>query len=136
MIESLWAAGARVQAYDPEAMEEARRLYPEQIADGRLVLCETEEEALRWAAALVICTEWRAFRAPDYEQIKELLAEPIIFDGRNIHDPSRMAREGITYYGIGLGLAQPPVSDPDDGLVRSAVGAVYSDGIADRAPAS
>ncbi len=136
VLESLWAAGARVQAYDPEAMNEARRLYPAQTADGRLVLCETEEEALRRAAALVICTEWRAFRAPDYEQIKELLAESIIFDGRNIHDPSRMAREGISYYGIGLGLPQPAAPDSDNGLVRSGVGAVFSDGIADRAPAS
>jgi UDPglucose 6-dehydrogenase len=104
LIEALWRAGARVQAFDPEAMKEAKRLYPKQIAYGILTLCEHEEEALGGAAALVICTEWRAFRAPDYEVIKERLQQPIIFDGRNIHDPNRMAREGITYYGIGLGL--------------------------------
>jgi UDPglucose 6-dehydrogenase len=104
LMEALWRAGARVQAFDPEAMGEARRLYPEQVASGLLALGEQEDDALRGAEALVICTEWRAFRAPDYELVKELLRQPIIFDGRNIHDPSRMAREGITYYGIGLGL--------------------------------
>jgi UDPglucose 6-dehydrogenase len=104
LIEALWRAGGRVQAFDPEAMKEAKRLYPEQIANGVLTLCEHEEAALDGAAALVICTEWRAFRAPDYEAIKERLQQPIIFDGRNIHDPNRMAREGIIYYGIGLGL--------------------------------
>jgi UDPglucose 6-dehydrogenase len=104
LMEALWGAGARVQAFDPEAMGEARRLYPEHVASGRLALGEQEDDVLRGAEALVICTEWRAFRAPDYETVKELLRQPIIFDGRNIHDPSRMAREGITYYGIGLGL--------------------------------
>jgi UDPglucose 6-dehydrogenase len=104
LMEALWQAGARVRAFDPEAMTEATRLYPQQIADKTLTLTEDEEEALRDAEALIICTEWRAFRAPDYEVIKELLTQPVIFDGRNIHDPARMAREGITYYGIGLGL--------------------------------
>ncbi|MCC6793157.1 MAG: UDP-glucose/GDP-mannose dehydrogenase family protein [Thermomicrobiales bacterium] len=104
LMESLWAAGARVQAFDPEAMTEAAKLYPDRIAAGTFVLCPDEEAALRDAEALVICTEWRAFRAPDYEVVKSLLREPVVFDGRNIHDPARMAREGITYYGIGLGL--------------------------------
>ena len=111
LIEALWAAGARVQAYDPEAMDEARRLYPEQVADGRLALCESEDAAAEGADALVICTEWRAFRAPDFDVIIELLKQPVIFDGRNIHDPSRMEREGISYFGIGLGHELP--SRPD-----------------------
>jgi UDPglucose 6-dehydrogenase len=104
LIESLWRAGAKVQAFDPEAKSEAAKLYPAQIADGSFVLAEDEEAALRDAEALVICTEWRAFRAPDYEVLKSLLKQPVVFDGRNIHDPARMSREGITYYGIGLGL--------------------------------
>jgi UDPglucose 6-dehydrogenase len=104
LIESLWRAGAKVQAFDPEAKSEAAKLYPAQIADGSFVLAEDEETALRDAEALVICTEWRAFRAPDYEVLKSLLKQPVVFDGRNIHDPARMSREGITYYGIGLGL--------------------------------
>ena len=104
VMESLWSAGARVQAFDPEAMTEAGRLYPDRIASGDLELTENEDAALETAEALVICTEWRAFRAPDYEVIKSTLTKPVIFDGRNIHDPARMKREGITYYGIGLGL--------------------------------
>ena len=111
LMEALWAAGARVQAYDPEAMAEARKLYPEQVADGRLGLCESEDAAADGADALVICTEWRAFRAPDFDVILGLLKRPVIFDGRNIHDPSRMEREGVTYFGIGLGHEMP--SRPD-----------------------
>ena len=104
LMESLWGAGARVRAFDPEAMTEARGLYPERVATGDLVLTENEDLALEGAVALVICTEWRAFRAPDYGVIKSSLKSPVIFDGRNIHDPARLKREGITYYGIGLGL--------------------------------
>jgi len=103
LMESLWAAGANVQAFDPEAMTEARRIYPDRIASGDLRLADSEESALVDAEALVICTEWRAFRAPDYDVIKSSLRHPVIFDGRNIHDPARMEREGITYFGIGLG---------------------------------
>jgi UDPglucose 6-dehydrogenase len=104
LMESLWDSGARVQAFDPEAMAETARLYPDRIGSGDLVLTATEESALESADALVICTEWRAFRAPDYELFHALLKQPVVFDGRNIHDPERMKREGITYYGIGLGL--------------------------------
>jgi UDPglucose 6-dehydrogenase len=139
LMESLWASGATVQAYDPEAMNEARRLYPAQVAEGALRLCDSEDDALRGADALVICTEWRAFRAPDFGTMKELLKEPVIFDGRNIHDPERMAREGFTYFGIGLGqlphLNQPQLS-AQNGFVREAVTAAYADGIAEGAPPS
>jgi len=103
LIESLWKAGAKTIAFDPEAMNEARRIYPNEIASGDLTLCDSEEDALIGAEALVICTEWRAFRAPDYDVIRTTLKQPIVFDGRNIHDPARMEREGIIYYGIGLG---------------------------------
>ncbi len=105
LMEALWAAGARVQAFDPEAMGEARRSYPAQVARGDLLLCPSEEEALDGAEALLIVTEWRAFRSPDFAAIKTALKQPVVFDGRNIHDPVRMAREGITYYGIGLGTS-------------------------------
>ena len=108
LIEALWAAGATVTAYDPEAMLEAQRIYPVEVGDGRLTLVADADDALSGADALVICTEWRAFRAPDFETLKELMREPVLFDGRNIHDPHRMEREGITYFGIGLGqLPQP-----------------------------
>jgi UDPglucose 6-dehydrogenase len=109
LMESLWGAGARVVAFDPEAMNETRRLYPIEVSDGRLVLAENETEALNHAHCLVICTEWRPFRAPDFEELRERLLQPVIFDGRNIHDPDRMAREGFTYFGIGLGQLPQPV---------------------------
>jgi UDPglucose 6-dehydrogenase len=101
LMEALWGAGAKVQAYDPQAMEEAQRIYGDR---EDLMLCGTKEAALRGADALVVMTEWQAFRAPDFDLIKERLGSPVIFDGRNLYDPARMARKGIAYYGIGRGL--------------------------------
>ncbi|CAN5782586.1 UDP-glucose/GDP-mannose dehydrogenase family protein [soil metagenome] len=104
VMEALWAAGARVQAYDPQAMEETQRLYGER---DDLTLCGTKEAALKGADALVILTEWQVFRAPDFELIGERLAAPVIFDGRNLYDPARMQRKGIAYYAIGRGRPAP-----------------------------
>jgi UDPglucose 6-dehydrogenase len=112
LIESLWEAGAAVQAFDPEAMDEAQRHYPDQVAGGQLVLCETAEAALHDADALVIVTEWRAFRSPDFEALRASLKQPVIFDGRNIYDPARMRKEGFIHYGIGLGSTQTPAAEP------------------------
>lgn len=103
LMEALWTAGAVVQAFDPEAMDEARRHYPAPIARGQFVLCETAEAALHEADALIIVTEWHAFRSPDFLAIKAALKQPVIFDGRNIYDPARMTKEGIIHYGVGLG---------------------------------
>ncbi len=103
LMEAAWAAGAIVRAHDPGAMAEAARLYPAQVADGRLVLCDTPEAALTGADALVIVTEWRRFRSPDWAALARALAQPVIFDGRNMYDPVRVRREGFTYYGIGIG---------------------------------
>ena len=89
-----------MQAYDPEAMEEAQRIYGDR---DDLLLVGTKEAALKGADALVILTEWQAFRAPDFELIAERLKAPVIFDGRNLYDPERMARRGFTYYAIGRG---------------------------------
>jgi UDPglucose 6-dehydrogenase len=97
-MERLWDAGARVQAYDPEAMQETARIYPDQ--DG-LTLCDTAEATLDGADALVIVTEWQEFRSPDFDQIKKSLSEPVIFDGRNLYEPSLLSTMGITYYAIG-----------------------------------
>ena len=101
VMEALWAEGARVQAYDPEAMEEAQRIYGDR---SDLMLCGTKEACLREADALVIMTEWQVFRAPDFDLIRERLKAPVIFDGRNLYDPARMDRKGIAYYAIGRGL--------------------------------
>jgi len=100
LMESLWSAGAKVRAYDPVAMPEALRIYG-QRAD--LVLCKTSPEALQGADALVIVTEWREFRSPDFEHIKGALRSPVIFDGRNLYDPEHMQQAGFDYYAIGRG---------------------------------
>jgi UDPglucose 6-dehydrogenase len=101
LMEALWEAGANVRAFDPVAMTECRRLYGER-AD--LVLCDHSEDTLEGADALVIVTEWREFRSPDFDAIKATLRAPVIFDGRNLYDPAQMARAGFSYYAIGRGL--------------------------------
>ncbi len=100
LMQALWRAGARVRAYDPEAREEAQRLYGER---DDLVLCAQPYEALQGADALAIVTEWKAFRSPDFQRIRSLLAEPAIFDGRNLYDPRAVEEAGLAYYGIGRG---------------------------------
>ncbi|CAM4214986.1 putative nucleotide sugar dehydrogenase [Yersinia intermedia] len=100
LMEALWRAGAIVQAYDPEAMDEAQRIYG---ARDDLRLMGTKESALQGADALIICTEWQNFRAPDFDMIKLRLKQPVIFDGRNLYDPERLNSRGFTYYGIGRG---------------------------------
>ena len=100
LMEACWAEGATVRAYDPEAGAEARRIYPNR---DDLKLCESAEEALTDADALIIVTEWKEFRSPDFVMISERLSDPVIFDGRNLYDPAAVREHGITYYGIGRG---------------------------------
>jgi len=102
LMEALWDAGAKVRAYDPEAMDETRRLYPEQ--DG-LELCDAACDTLEGADALAIVTEWQEFRSPDLEQVKGTLTDPVIFDGRNLYEPDMLRTLGLTYYAIGRGGA-------------------------------
>ncbi len=102
IMEGLWERGARVRAFDPEALDTTRALYPDHPA---LELCDDRDDALKGADALVICTEWRQFKSPDFELMRSELSERVIFDGRNIYDPARAKREGFTYYGIGLGAS-------------------------------
>jgi UDPglucose 6-dehydrogenase len=98
LMEALWAAGAIVQAYDPEAMQEAERIYGTR---SDLVLMGTKQAALAGADALAIVTEWQAFRAPDFELIKHQLKQPVIFDGRNLYEPARMREKGFIYFSVG-----------------------------------
>lgn len=102
LIEALWAKGAKVQAYDPVAMDETQHIYG--LRDD-LKLVGTKEAALESADALVICTEWKNFRAPNFEVVKGALREPVIFDGRNLYDPEKMSGTGIQYYAVGRGLS-------------------------------
>ena len=98
IMEALWAMGATVAAYDPAAMPETRRLYGERPG---LMLAPHPMDALRDADALLIVTEWKAFRSPDFAAMKALLRQPVIFDGRNLYDPAAMRREGFEYFPIG-----------------------------------
>jgi UDPglucose 6-dehydrogenase len=100
LIESLWAAGARVRGYDPVAMAEARRIYGDR---PDFILCASASEALDGADALAICTEWQEFRSPDFARLKSALKQPVVFDGRNLYEPSLMARQGVRYFAIGRG---------------------------------
>jgi len=98
LMEALWQAGARVQAFDPEAMQECQRIYGQR---DDLTLMGTQEAALKGADALIIVTEWQHFRAPDFDAIKRSLSAAVVFDGRNLFEPARMKKQGITYYSIG-----------------------------------
>ena len=100
LMEAVWAAGGAVQAYDPEANDECRRLY-----DGRdgLLLVDHRMEALNNADALVICTEWKEFRVADFEAIRDALHTPVVVDGRNIYEPEIVHRAGLLYFAVGRG---------------------------------
>jgi len=98
VMEALWQAGARVQAFDPAAMEETQHIYGDR---PDLMLCGTKEAALMGADALVIMTEWKNFRVPDFERMKSSLKTPAIFDGRNLFEPARMRERGFDYFSIG-----------------------------------
>ena len=100
LLEALWAAGARVKAYDPEAAEEIRRVYG---ARANLELVSSKEQALGGADALVICTEWKEFRAVDFALLRNELRRPVIVDGRNLYNPDETRAAGLLYYGIGRG---------------------------------
>ena len=100
LMENLWAAGARVRAFDPVAMEETRRIYGDR---PDLTLCDSPEAALEGADALAIVTEWNVFRSPDFDGIRQALARPAIFDGRNLYDPVQLRAQGFDYFGIGRG---------------------------------
>lgn len=98
LMEALWATGARVQAFDPVAMPEAKRIYGQR---EDLMLGETKEAVLEGADALVIITEWSSFRSPDFEHIRATLTSPVIFDGRNLYDPKLLLNKGFVYKAIG-----------------------------------
>jgi len=98
LMEALWQAGASVQAFDPQAMEEAQRIYGSR---DDLTLTGTKEAALKHADALIIVTEWQSFRAPDFDFLRRQLSQPLIFDGRNLFDPRRMSKQGFIYLSVG-----------------------------------
>ena len=100
LMRALWQAGAKVQAYDPVAMDECRRIYGNH---RQLQLCDSVSQTLEGADVLAIVTEWNEFKSPDFGNIKNALTHPAIFDGRNLYDPAIVEQSGLEYYAIGRG---------------------------------
>ncbi|KVH47363.1 UDP-glucose dehydrogenase family protein [Burkholderia diffusa] len=115
LIAALLARGATVRAYDPVAIEEARRVFALDVGEAsdalaRLHFVDTQDEAVTAADALVIVTEWKEFRSPDFTRLKAELKAPVIFDGRNLYEPDAMAELGIDYHAIGRPHVDPQSS--------------------------
>jgi UDPglucose 6-dehydrogenase len=104
LMEALWDAGASVRAFDPVASEEAERIYGQR---EDLHLCANADEALDGADVLAVVTEWIEFRSPDFQEVREKLNYPAIFDGRNIYDPQAVTSAGLIHYSIGRRPANP-----------------------------
>ena len=96
IIESLLAKGAKIAAYDPEAMKVAREIF-----GSKVTFVSKGYDALKNADALAVVTEWQEFREPDFARIKKLMRQPVVFDGRNIYQKDQMQQLGFTYYSIG-----------------------------------
>ncbi len=105
LIEALWDAGAKVQAFDPVAHHEAAGIFGER---PDFILSDSATDALEGADALVVVTEWSEFRSPDFDLIRERLSHPAVFDGRNMFDPEIITRFGLSYFSIGRPTAHPP----------------------------
>ena len=102
VIHALLDHGATVEAFDPEAMDNIRKRFGERISFGGHMYAPLQD-----ADALVICTEWSIFRSPNFEKVKDLLKQPVIFDGRNLYNTQDMEREGFSYTSIGRNTVQP-----------------------------
>jgi UDPglucose 6-dehydrogenase len=96
MLEGLLGKGATLSAHDPVATQVAKRHFGDRVR-----YTETPYEALEKADGLFVLTEWNEFRRPDFDRMKKLMKQPVVFDGRNIFDPARMRERGFVYFGIG-----------------------------------
>jgi UDPglucose 6-dehydrogenase len=96
IIESLLDAGARVKAYDPAALENGKKHF-----GNKVEWCSESYDALKGADGLILATEWNEFRSPDFDQMKTMMKQPVIFDGRNVFEPSFVRSKGFSYYCIG-----------------------------------
>jgi UDPglucose 6-dehydrogenase len=105
LLQMLWDAGARVRAFDPEAGDEAQRIFGHR---DDLALCVSAPDALQGADALVVVTEWKQFRSPDFARLQRTLQDAVVFDGRNLYDPAEVEAVGLAYYGIGRGRSILP----------------------------
>jgi UDPglucose 6-dehydrogenase len=98
LIADLWESGATVQAYDPVAMEEAKRIFGD---DKRIGYAQSPLAALDGADTLAIVTEWKEFRSPDFGEIRKRLKHPVVFDGRNLYEPPLVSEAGLEYHPVG-----------------------------------
>ena len=105
IVEALLGAGAQVAVHDPAALERAREVFGTRVSYHR-----GNYEALRGAHGLLVVTEWNEFRRPDWARMRELMREPVIFDGRNLYEPEVLRAEGFTYYPIGRAAVYAPVA--------------------------
>ncbi len=102
LLHELIAAGAKVKAYDPEAMEAARRDLPQAwFLENTVEMARHQYDAVESVDGLILVTEWKPFRHPDFKAIKRMMKNPVIFDGRNQYDPGALKEEGFEYVGIG-----------------------------------
>lgn len=102
LLQDLINAGANVRAYDPEAMVTAKSVLPASwFAEQRIILCDNQYDVLEGIDALILITEWKPFRHPDFALMKTMMKSPVIFDGRNLYDKQHLLDEGFQYYGIG-----------------------------------
>jgi UDPglucose 6-dehydrogenase len=107
IVRGLLARGAAVRAHDPEARHEAERYFGDLLPGGRLTLCEKNYECLEGADALLVLTEWQPYRRPDFDRVKALLKQPVVFDGRNLWEPEKMRERGFHYTSIGRPAVAP-----------------------------
>jgi UDPglucose 6-dehydrogenase len=108
IVRRLCEAGATVRAHDPEAGHEARRHFGDLLDSGALQLCPRNYDCLPGSDALLVLTEWAPYRVPDFDRIRAELAQPLVFDGRNLWDPARMRELGFQYVSVGRAPAYPP----------------------------
>ena len=100
LVEAVWAAGGEVEAFDPQAMEACNAICGPR---NDMHYCAKKEEALDSTDCLVICTEWKVFQAPDFEDVKKRLITPVIIDGQDLRTSADMEAAGIEYFSIGRG---------------------------------
>jgi UDPglucose 6-dehydrogenase len=119
VVAALVRRGARVVAHDPVAMDEARRVFAMDAA--QLEFAPTPNDALAGADALIIVTEWRHFRSPDFARMKQLLKQPVVFDGRNLFNPHTVRSAGIEYHPIGRSMKAPALAVAATNLVMEEI---------------
>src|SRR5690606_1846554 len=110
VIRGLVERGARIVAHDPEAAHEAQRYFSDLLENGSLRLRDRNYDCLEGADALLVLTEWQPYRRPDFDRIRDLLENPVIFDGRNLWEPDRMRERGFEYFSVGR-LPTPPLNE-------------------------